>query len=185
MEGAGLFSQTCPFWPQSQAQGGFVALVSCAKTLESLPPKRGNNFFFLWELPGDIALYFCSAPLWAKQISVILWEEETSAVQSLPTPGLIPWLIFPGKEPGSAIPHLQWGQWLGTPLQEMLLPQRVGPYGKSNFQKILFFLLCPWLPGGCHIISCHPCGLYWFPAVETTFPLSLLFGIALPSKDFL
>lgn len=105
---------------------GLVALISCAKTLESLPDKRGNNFY-LWELPGNTALYFCSAPLQAKLISVVLWEEETSAAQSLPTPCLIPWLIFPGTEPGSVIPHLQWGQWLETPLQVMLLPQRVEP----------------------------------------------------------
>lgn len=128
-EGAELFSQACPFRPQSQAQGGFVAPYLLLRLWKVCQKKEVIFFFFVcvWELPGNIALYFYSAPLQAKQIRTLLWEEETCAAQSLPAPGLIPWLIFPGKEPGSIIPHLQWGQWLETPLGVLLLPQRAEP----------------------------------------------------------
>lgn len=60
VEENGVVFPSLPLLTTKPGPRGFVALIFCSKTLESLPEKRGNNFF---SVRAAWKHYFCSAPL--------------------------------------------------------------------------------------------------------------------------
>lgn len=67
-----------PFLTTKSGPRGFLVLLFCAQTLKSLSDKRGNHFFSVPDVwKQSSVLFFYSEPLWAKQIGLVLREEET------------------------------------------------------------------------------------------------------------
>lgn len=87
-----------PFLTTKSGPRGILALISRAQTLEILPDKRGNNFFFCDScLETVLSSLFPLCTLWENQISLVLGEEETAPWFKAFLLMAYPWAGFPKR----------------------------------------------------------------------------------------
>jgi len=89
---------------------GFLALISCVQTFESLPENRGNNFFSDSHLETVLcSLFPLHSPLGKANQSGIRRGGDHYVAQSLPIcSSFLNWFL-PRRGPGSLVACLKWG----------------------------------------------------------------------------